>query len=153
MADRGTLRSGTKSDILQCLNAPIGRAVAAKHATVVVLDMAAVVHMVRPTTAKTFSEYVLLHIVPFLEAQLKNATQLIDAIWDTYPEENNIKALTQKRRGHGSRIRIGNGSTKIPKHEWNSGFLKNEENKRELFSFISTHIGRYPRMIWVENSS
>ena len=45
----------------------------------------------------------------------------------------------QKRRGNGSRTRIGNGSTKIPKHEWNSGFLKNE-NKKELFSFINTHI-------------
>ena len=142
MADRGTLRSGTKSDIFQCLNAPIGRAVCAKHATVVVLDMAALVHMVRPTTAKIFSEYVLLHIVPFLDAQLKNDTQRIHAIWYNYPEENNIKALTQKRSGHGSRTRIGNGSTKIPKYEWNSGFLINEENKKELFSFISTQISK-----------
>ncbi|KAG1663357.1 Regulator of G-protein signaling 7 [Nymphon striatum] len=39
LADRGLLRSGTKSDILQCLNAPTGRAVAAKHATVVVAHL------------------------------------------------------------------------------------------------------------------
>ena len=79
--------------------------------------------------------------LPFLDAQLKNDTQRIDAIWDNYPEENNIKALTDKRRGNGSRTRIGNGSTKIPKHKWNSGFLKNE-NKKELFSFISTQISK-----------
>ena len=54
--DRGSPRSGTKSHILQCLNAPSGRAAAAKQATVVVLNMAAVIHMVRPTTAKAFSE-------------------------------------------------------------------------------------------------
>ena len=142
LADRGSLRSGTKSDILKCLNASTGHAAAAKQVTVVVLDMAAVIHMVRPTTAVTFKEYVPLHIVPFLKAQLKNGTQRIDAVWDNYPEENNLKALTQLRRGKGSRTRIGDGSTPIPKHEWNSGFLKNEENKKELFSFISTQISK-----------
>ena len=80
LADRGSLRFGTKSDILQCINAPTGRSAAAKQATVVVLDMAAVIHMVRPTTAKTFSEYVSLHIVPFLEAQMKSRAQCIDAV-------------------------------------------------------------------------
>ena len=141
LADQGLLRSGMKSDILQCLNAPTGRAAAAKQATVVVLDMAAVIHMVRPTTAKTFSEYVTLNIVPFLEAQMKSCTQRIDAVWDNYPEENNLKAMTQQRRGNGPRTRVGDGSTKIPKHEWSS-FLKNEENKKELFSFISTQISK-----------
>ena len=36
--------------------------------------------------------------------------------------------------------RVGDGSTPIPKSEWNSGFLKNEDNKKELFSFISRQI-------------
>ena len=59
--------------------------------------------MVRPTRAKTFSEYVTFPIVPFMESQVTNDTQRMDA-------------------------------------EWNSGFLKNEDNKKELFSFISRHI-------------
>ena len=142
LADRGLLRTGTKSDILQCLNAPNGRAAAAKEASVVVLDMAAVIHMVRPTTAKTFNEYVSLNIIPFLQAQMNDNTQRIDAVWDNYPEENNLKALTQKKRGNGPRTRVGQGNTQIPKSQWNSGFLKNEENKKELFSFISTKISR-----------
>ena len=74
LADRGLLRSRTKSDILKCLNAPIGRVAAAKQATIVVLNMAAVIHMVRSTAAKTFSEYLSLHIVPYLEAQIANST-------------------------------------------------------------------------------
>lgn len=102
--------------------------------------MAAVIHMVPPTNAKTFNEYVTLHIIPFLEAQTNNGAQRIDAVWDNYPEENNLKALTQQKRGTGPRTRVGDGSTKIPKSEWNSGFLKNEENKKELFSFISSCI-------------
>jgi hypothetical protein len=58
LADQGSLRAGTKSNVLECRNAPTGRASAATQATVVVLDMAAVIHMVRLTTAKTFNEYV-----------------------------------------------------------------------------------------------
>ena len=75
LADRGSLRAGKKSDILQCLGATTGRVAAAQQATVVVLDMAAIIHMVRPTRAKTFSEYVTFQIVPFLVSKVTNDTQ------------------------------------------------------------------------------
>jgi hypothetical protein len=83
-----------------------------------------------------------LNIIPFLEAQMKNTTQRIDAVWDNYPEENNFKALTKQRRGNGPRTRVVDGRIPISKREWNSGFLKNVENKKELFSFISTQISK-----------
>ena len=95
LADQGSLRAVTMSDVLECLNAPTGCAFAATQATVVMLVMAALIHMVHPTTAKTFNEYVLLNIIPFLEDQMKNTTQCIDAVWDNYSEENNLKALAQ----------------------------------------------------------
>ena len=63
----------------------------------------------------------------------------VDAVWDTYPEEN-LKTLTQNRRGLGPRTRIGDGNSRIPKHDWNSGFLKNTDNKRELFPFLSSEL-------------
>ena len=63
----------------------------------------------------------------------------IDAIWDNYPEDN-LKSLTHQRRGTGPRTRIGDGHTQITKHELNSGFLKNEENKQELFYFLSEEV-------------
>jgi hypothetical protein len=85
---------------------------------------------------------VSLNIIPFLEAQMKNTTQCIDAVWNNYPEENNFKALTQERRGNGPRTRVGDGSTPIPKRKWNSAFLKNVENKKKLFSLISTQISK-----------
>ena len=107
--------------------------------TVVVLDMTVVVHMVRPTSAKTFADYATQHIVPFLEYQITHMVERIDVIWDNYPE-GNLKSLTHQRRGTGLRTRIGEGHNQIPKHEWNSGFLKNEENKKELFSFLSEEI-------------
>ena len=139
LSDQGSLRSGNKSDILECLKAPTGQSDAAKAATVVVLDMAAVVHMVRPTTANTFMEYVSHHLVPFLESQITPTVTRIDAVWDTYPDEN-LKTLTHNRRGLGPRTRICDGNTRIPKHEWNSGFLKNTDNKKELFPFLSKQL-------------
>ena len=53
----------------------------ARLATVVVLGMAAVVHMVRPTSAKTFADYATQHIVPFLEYQI---TPTVEHIYMTY---------------------------------------------------------------------
>ena len=111
-----------KSDILYCRKTPTGRAVSAKLATVVVLDMAAVVHMVRPTKATTFTEYVTNHMMPYLEFQITPTVARIDAIWDNYPEDS-LKFLTHRRRGTGPRTRIGDGQTRIPKHDWNSEFL------------------------------
>ena len=139
MADHGSLRSGSKSDILECIKAPEGRADPAKITTVVVLDMAAVVHMVRPTSAKTFVEYVKQHMMPFLESQLTPTVSRVDAIWDNYPDAN-LKSLTHQRRGTGPRTRLGDGNTRIPKHDWNSKFLKNKDNKKELFVFLSEQI-------------
>ena len=111
----------------------------ARLATVVVLDTAAVVHMVRPTSANTFDDYATQHIVPFLEYQITPTVERIDAIWNNYPE-GNLKSLTHQCRGTGLRTKIGDGYIQIPKHEWNSGFLKNKENKKELFSFLSEEI-------------
>ena len=124
LADRRSFQSGTKSDILECIKTPICQAVPAKLATVVVLDMAAVVHMVRPTKATTFTEYVTKHMMPYLESQITPTVARIDTIWDNYPEDS-LKFLTHHRRGTGPRTRIGDGQTSIPKHDWNSAFLKN----------------------------
>ena len=105
--------------------------------------MAAIIHMVLPTRGTTFAEFVSLHVVPFLKSQVTTAVQRIDAIWDSYPEQN-LKSLTQQRRGSGPRTLLkpdGDGNTPIPKREWQS-YLKNLENKQELFSFISKQLAK-----------
>ena len=53
----------------------------------------------------------------------------------------NLKTLTHQHRGLGPRTRIGDGNTRIPKQDWNTGFLKNTDNKRELFQFLSKELG------------
>ena len=103
------------------------------------LDMAAVVHMVWPSSGKTFVEYVTQHLVPFLNSQISPTVTRLNAIWDTCPKES-LKSLAHLRLGTGPRYRVGDSSTKIPKLDWNSGFLKNEENKKELFLFLSKEL-------------
>ena len=51
LSDRGLLRTGTKSDIRVCLDAPKTRCEDALQSSVYILDMAAVLHMIPPTPA------------------------------------------------------------------------------------------------------
>ena len=69
------MRSGAKSDILSCLNAPTCHSSAIKEATVMIFDMAAVINMIRPTLAKNFREYVSLHIIPYFKSKMSDNTQ------------------------------------------------------------------------------
>ena len=101
--------------------------------------MAAVVHMVRPGSEHTFTDYVSKSLMTFFSVTGNSHCKPVDAIWDTYPEDN-LKTLTHQRCGLGARTRIGDGQTRIPKEDWNTGFLKNTDNKRELFSFLSEHL-------------
>ena len=106
-----------------------------------IFDMAAVINMIRTTLAKNFREYVSLHILPhhIFESQMSDCTQRLDAVRDSYPDEK-LKPLTQQKRGNGARIKVGHGSAPIPRHEWNTAFLTNEDNKKELLAFISKEL-------------
>ncbi len=135
LADRGRLRSGTKSDILKCLAVPNTACTDARDVTVQVLDMPALVHIVRPTHATTFNDYVSMHLVPYLTSNLSPSVERIDAVWDVYPDDS-LKLQTQLRRGSGPRTRIGqDGRSNIPTRDWQK-YLANTENKKEFFFIL-----------------
>ena len=67
LTGHGTPRTGVKSHVIDCISAPIGHTIPSNQVTVVLLDMAAVVHMILPTNAQTFSEYVTKHIIPYMK--------------------------------------------------------------------------------------
>jgi len=96
--------------------APNCRSNATKAATLVVLDMAVVVHIFWPTLTHTFRDYVSQHLVPFVKSQITPTVTRVDAIWDTYPEENH-KTLTHQHRGFSSHTKTGDGHTRIPQQE------------------------------------
>ena len=90
LSDKGNLKTGTKSQILGCLPSMprYGNDPTPKQASVVILDMGAVIHMVRPTHAKVLGEYTSMHLLPFMESQEMPRTTRIYAVWDCYHEHS-----------------------------------------------------------------
>ncbi|KAL8588046.1 hypothetical protein ACOMHN_061212 [Nucella lapillus] len=145
LSEGGKLRSGTKSEILDCLpGMPLpGRNVAAKQASVLIFDMAVVIHMIRPQRATVFGDYTQLQLLPYLLSHVTNSTTRLDAVWDTYPE-GSLKSQTRgKRTGetHGHRTRVS-ASIPLPKGSLWQKFLLNNKNKDEFFQFAADELHR-----------
>ena len=132
LSDQGKLRSGTKTDVLQCLTIP--KLTPPDDVTVKVLDGPAVVHMVRPTYGTNYQQYVVRHFMSFITNSLTNSTSRLDIIWDNYPDHN-LKAQAQAKRGNPGVTTIVEGSTPVSR-DWNE-FLANSRNKVQLFRFLS----------------
>ncbi|KAG1688828.1 Hepatic leukemia factor [Nymphon striatum] len=130
LSDGGKLRSGTKSDLMNCLVDTVAEPPTLFE--VKVLDSAAVVHMLSVNAVGTFIEYANSVFLPHVVKQLENC-QRIDVVWDTYLP-NSIKESTREKRGKGVRRKVL-GKNKIPGN-WNA-FLCDPTNKQELFSFLS----------------
>ena len=60
-----------------------GRSLAAKEASVVVLDIAAVIHIIKPQRASVFGDFTQLQLLPYLHSQMTDNTTRVDAVWDT----------------------------------------------------------------------
>ena len=119
-----------------------GRTPAAREASVVVLDMAAVVHIIKPQRASVFGEYAEMQLLPYLESHMMDGTTRVDAIWDTYTETS-LKSQTRiKRGGTASRKTRVSDKIPIPKGAQWQFFLNDSQNKDELFQFISLELQR-----------
>lgn len=142
LSDRGKLRSGTKSDILACLPGmpTSGRSPAVKEASVVVLDMAAVVHIIKPKSANVFGDYTQMQLLPYLESQMTDNTTRVDAVWDTYKEASLKSQARVKRGGTGMRRTRVSAKIPLPKGAQWQTFLKDCQNKDDLFQFISQEL-------------
>ena len=103
------------------------------------MDGAAVVQMLNPGTAKTFQNYADHIFMPYLKSQLQLANR-VDIVWDVYIP-NSLKKATRENRRKGVRRRVL--STTVIPRDW-KGFLRVDENKTELFSFLSHEITRQP---------
>ena len=134
LSHAGALRTGTKSDLLCCLEdlTPVKKNVSSPRVQVTVLDGAAIVNMLRPGTANTFQDYATDIFVPYGTSQLQHVTRL-DIIWDVYIPES-LKADTRSKRGKGVRRRV-EPSSAVPRN-WQE-FLRIDDNKTELFSFLA----------------
>ena len=71
LSDKRKLRSGKKSDIIHCLT--IRKVASTDHITVIVLDVPAVVHMIRLTKATDFQQYVDHHFIPYIASVISES--------------------------------------------------------------------------------
>ena len=108
LSQMGVIRSGNKSDLLNCLEdiAPLNESIsnATLNVSCTVLDGAAIVNMLRPGTAKTFQDYAADVFLPYINTQLQYVTRL-DIVWDRYVEES-LKTHARSKRGVGLRRRV-----------------------------------------------
>ena len=134
LSQMGKLRSGTKSDLVHCLEDLATTQMNAPTPTVqvMIVDGAAAVNMLRPGTAKTFSDYEKQVFSPYIMTQLHHVRRL-DVVWDEYFPDS-LKAETRTKRGKGVRRRV-EPSSNIPGN-WEQ-FLRIDDNKVELFSFLA----------------
>ena len=124
----GELRSGTKSDILPCLEKCL-----LQHSKVdtpdvdnIVIDGPAIVHILKPIGA----EYAEKVFIPYVTSQKSSR---IEVIWDEYKADS-LKCFAGEKRGKGTRRRV-EANTKIPSN-WKE-FLKIDANKAEFFALVA----------------
>ena len=135
LSDSGDLRQGNKADLLQCFERSHEPVLMEPKVSAVVIDGAALVHILRPGQAKTFQEYsdtvFLPHILTYLAA-----VDRVDIVWDSYRDDS-LKSSARKKRGSGIRRRVLE-NVALP-HNWPE-FLRNSDNKKELFNFLAEKV-------------
>lgn len=135
----GKIRLGTKADLLHCLELEEKQSANTPVVDVKLLDGAAIVQMLNPGMARTFQEYADQVFTSYVSTQLAT-TQRVDVVWDVYIPDS-LKSTTRQKRGKGIRRRVA-PTTVLPKN-W-SDFLRVDDNKTELFKFLSQQVMQLP---------
>ena len=94
----GKLRSGTKSDLLGCLEDLVPSQASSPRPSVQVsiIDGAAIVNMLQPGVTKKFTDYAKQVFMPYIVSQLQHVSRL-DVVWDKY-FPHSLKADTRSKR-------------------------------------------------------
>ena len=132
LSDCGRIRSGSKCDLIQCIDKLVGTE-ESHNTSVVVFDSAFCVQALTPQFCKTFMEYSEIFL-PYIKQSIENV-QRLDLVWDEYIP-NSLKASTRQKRGTGARRRVL-PSAMVPRN-WQE-FLR-LDNKKELFLFLSERV-------------
>ena len=112
-----------------------------KQASVVILDIAVVIHMVRPTRAKVLVEYTSMHLLPFTESQKMPRTTRIDAVWDCYHKHSlKIQSRTKRQADGCIQRTLVSAKILIPRGKDWQQFLSINQNKDDLFKYLSTEL-------------
>ena len=129
------MRKSTKADLLSCLFPDDETLQLLPDVDAEILDGPAIVQMLLPKGCKDINQYAKEIFLPFLTAHL-NKCQRLDIVWDVYRPDS-LKRETQDSRGKGIRRKVTD-QTPVPIN-W-QGFLCVDDNKAELFNYLSTYV-------------
>ncbi|KAJ8393331.1 hypothetical protein AAFF_G00062320 [Aldrovandia affinis] len=104
LSDGGSLCTGTKNDLLTCLEEVSDAKTETPVTICIVLDGAAIVQMLKPAASKTFEEYAQQIFIPYMSTKLQTVSRL-DLVWDTYLADS-LKGSTRAKRRQGVRRRV-----------------------------------------------
>ena len=105
------LRSGTKADLLGCLESNCAAVRGeAPGADVIILAGALVVNFLKPHATTTFDDYAMKIFLPHVQAQLQHAS-MVGVVWDQYRREKCGKGVC--RRLHQSPRKLASVSATV----------------------------------------
>ena len=132
LSQDGNLYTGVKSQLMDVFEANIDTPVRDPDSDALIIDGAAMVNSKPPRESKTFDDYAQDIILPYIDSCLSKYHR-VDIVFDVYIQDS-LKASTRVKRGSGVRRKVV-GTSKTQK-AWNS-FLRDSDNKTELFTFLS----------------
>ena len=134
LSTSGSLRQSKKSDLVNCLEELMQPVENRPPYDVNILDGAVIVNMLKPGMAKTFGQYSESIFCQYLKSELSRACR-VDVVWDIYIP-NSLKSQARLQR-LGCPVKVVRVQTSSPiPGKWHE-FLKNDQNKTELFSFLT----------------
>ena len=142
ISEFGELRlPSSKADIVSCvqktcsLSSEVTAPALMPTVSALIIDGAALVHMLTPGAGITFQEYSDCVVMPYIKTRLGTVSR-VDIVFDQYIK-GSVKSQTRQSRGCGSRIAVKPG-VKMPRNF--KQFLSEESNKEELFNMLATNL-------------
>ena len=135
LSDHGLIHTCQKSHLVDSLEAEAVSLDMEPDADAIIIDGSALVHSLPPSTSETFDDYARLDFLPRIEAYSAKYNRT-DVVFDVYLTSS-LKAEMRSKRGRGVRRRV-TGTSKTTRN-WQS-FLRDENNKTELFHFLAEKI-------------
>ena len=135
LSDNGKLHSCQKSQLVNILETGISPPDTEPKCEVMIIDGSSLVYSLSPKASKTFEDYAVQDVVPKIKAY-SSKYHRTDIVFDVYLNSS-LKTETRSKRGTGGRQRVAD-KNKVPPN-WKS-FLRDNENKTELFGFLADKI-------------
>ena len=131
LSQYGNLRSGTKSDLLSCLEKNGPAQAQRPSVEALLLDGEAIFNMLKPGASKIFQEHSETVILPVIRNKPVTECREGGCAWDRYLP-GSLKDSARSKRGKGIHRRV-RPDTRI-QGDWKA-FLRVDENKKHLFLY------------------